>query len=352
MATPDLVRRFNAAYKDLGFVVNAPTFTQIRSNNVLFVEFSNAKDLADKWAGRAGQFVNDIDDLALTPLVVFIEQIVAITDRRQLSTNETIPDGLRRATSEFMRYLPLLIYAVLESSGVAGLSSGDFIQRRDSAIADIGKSLASSLDEARAEIRKSAEGAVADFELAKEKASRISVDSAQRQFQEAGRELSRKGYIWAFMSGVLFLGLVWILWRFTQYPPPLIRQIVDSMRPGSAQSPGFVSVPLLIAASAYFTSIRLALIGVLGIGLAFSLKMTRAYLHMMEHNQHKLRVTNSIEAFVAAVRTKEQKDLVLGKLVESVIEFGDSGILGKQTDGPALPSVIIEALTKNMAKDD
>ena len=71
---------------------------------------------------------------------------------------------------------------------------------------------------------------------------------------------------------------------------------------------------------------------------------------MMEHNEHQIRVTNSIEAFVAAVRTKERKDMVLGKLVESVTDFGDSGILGQQSEAMSLPSVVLEAITKNVGK--
>ena len=82
------------------------------------------------------------------------------------------------------------------------------------------------------------------------------------------------------------------------------------------------------------------------------MRMTRAYLHMIEHNQHKLRVTRSIEAFVAAVWEPGQKDLVLGKLIESVTDFGDSGILDKSDKPSTLPSVIFETMTKNVGKAD
>ena len=57
-------------------------------------------------------------------------------------------------------------------------------------------------------------------------------------------------------------------------------------------------------------------------------------------------------AFVAAVRTKERKDLVLGKLVEAVTDFGDSGILAKDDKPSGLPLVIFEAMTKNVGKSD
>ena len=150
---------------------------------------------------------------------------------------------------------------------------------------------------------------------------------------------------------LLFLTVLGLYLRHLSiHPPPLIQYVVRALEPDSKAVPLPVSVPLLIAASAYFTSVRLALIGVLGVALAFSLRMTRAYLHMIEHNRHKLRVTNSIEAFVAAVRTDEQKDLVLSKLVESVTDFGDSGILDKDNEQPGIPSVMVETITKNVGK--
>jgi hypothetical protein len=131
----------------------------------------------------------------------------------------------------------------------------------------------------------------------------------------------------------------------------LVENVVKAMSPTARPIQTNVSVPLLVAASVYFTSVRLALLGVLGVGLAFSIRMMSAYIHMVEHNHHKLRVTKSIEAFVAAVRTPEQKDLVLGKLVESVTVFGDTGILsGKANEGPPVPTVLFDAITKNVGK--
>lgn|GEM_PF-6254423 len=210
------------------------------------------------------------------------------------------------------------------------------------------------MSKARDGIRETAEEAVKDFEFAKAEASRISVKSALDQFEAAAVVLRKKSTTWLCVAALLFLALGAYLFFLPYNPPPIIREVVEAMTPGNGKStnPMPVSVPLLIAASAYFTSVRLALIGLLGVGLAFSLRMTRAYLHMAEHNQHKIRVTNSIEAFVAAVRTNERKDLVLGKLVESVTDFGDSGILSNEEKPSGLPSVIFEAMTKNVGKND
>jgi hypothetical protein len=178
------------------------------------------------------------------------------------------------------------------------------------------------------------------------------VDSAERQFQAADRSFRFKTKVWASITGAFFVALIFLLMWLLKHPPTLIQDVMDAMKPGSKAVPVPVSIPLLLAASAYFTTLRLAFIGILGIGLAFGLRMTRAYFHMIEHNEHKLRVTRSIEAFVAAVRGDERKDLVLSKLVESVTEFGDAGILGLEEKPSSLPSVIFENLTKNVGKSD
>lgn len=188
--------------------------------------------------------------------------------------------------------------------------------------------------------------------MQRNRASRIVVDSARQQFEGADAYLRERTRFWSRMTYVMFGALVLLLFAFFRWPPVIVRQIEDAMLSGGRDLPRPVPVSLLITASAYFTTLRLALVGVLDAALTVCLRMMRAYLHMVEHNNHKLRVTNSIEAFVAAVRTQESKDLVLGKLVESVTAFGDSGILGKQSETAALPSVILETITKNVGKVD
>lgn len=352
MASSELVRRMDTATRDLKILVNIPHFTRIKSSSVLYEQFTSAQELAEKWLARAMPFRDSLDDEVLQPLVLFAEQLAQIADRQQQFANEAIPDSIRRVRSDFTRALSPLIYEILDMYGIATLSPNDYVKERSKAIADIDAHLKEELEKIYAEIKSKADEAVAEFELAKEKASRISIDSAQKQFSEASSDLRNKSLMWACVSLFLSATLIATLICMSTKPPQLVGQIVNSMRPGTVQPSTQVSIPLLITASAYFTSIRLALIGAISVGLAFSLKMTRAYLHMIEHNRHKLRVANSIEAFVAAVRTKEQKDLVLAKLIESVTEFGDSGILSKQGEGSAFPSIAIEALTKNIDRNN
>ena len=57
------------------------------------------------------------------------------------------------------------------------------------------------------------------------------------------------------------------------------------------------------------------------------MKILKAQLHMFQHNLHRRRITNSIEAFVESAITPEQRDLILAHLVDAVATFGNSGLL-------------------------
>ena len=53
-------------------------------------------------------------------------------------------------------------------------------------------------------------------------------------------------------------------------------------------------------------------------------------------------------AFVESAQTPEQRDQIFMRLVEAVAEFGDSGLLNREAEGLSVPSVAIEAITKNL----
>ncbi len=370
MISENLQIRLDNAQRDLKIAESDRNFQNIRSDSTSMAVFSEARSLAVKWLERAKPVLLKLDDESLQPLAVFIESLVRVAAGQVTGANDAITNQIRRMMSDFRLSAPALIYEILDRSGIAGLSDENFPQKRDAALQeiDVARTAASTefqnaalianndfkaaVEDARGNIRKTVEDAEKDLERIKTQASRISVESAQKQFIDAARTLRFKAKIWTSITVLLFLGLFSLLGWLLLNPPMLIRQIVDALKPGSSAVALPISIPLLVVASAYFTSVRLAIIAILSVGLAFSLRMSRAYLHMIEHNEHKLRVTNSIEAFVAAVRTNDQKDMVLSKLVESVTEFGDSGILSNQGEAPGLPSVIFESMTKNIGKSE
>jgi ElaB/YqjD/DUF883 family membrane-anchored ribosome-binding protein len=358
MASSDMLNRLRISKNDLNTVVTGPNFNRIKNSSALMDPWSDARDLAVKWLAKAEPFLPKLDDSSIQPLESFVRGVVEIADGRGLRQNEAIPDALRRVKSEFQSAKSLLAYELLDASGILEVSEENFLKWKDNAVSEVHASIETAkqsineiVADADTSLKASAKEAGEEFEFLKAEASKISVESAKQQFESAGTILRIKAAIWTSITSAVFIALVFLLRHFLLNPPELIHDVVEAIKPGSTAILLPVSTPLLIATSAYFTSIRLAIIGILGVGLAFGLRMTRAYFHMIEHNQHKLRVTNSIEAFVAAVRTKEQKDLVLSKLIEAVTEFGDSGILDKEEKPSGFPSVIFEALTKNVSKD-
>lgn len=81
----------------------------------------------------------------------------------------------------------------------------------------------------------------------------------------------------------------------------------------------------------YHASIRAVILGAVGAISTFFITMLKAYLHLLEHNLHKQRVANSTEAFIAAAISPEYKDVILEQLVSSVTNFGESGILKRES---------------------
>ena len=53
-------------------------------------------------------------------------------------------------------------------------------------------------------------------------------------------------------------------------------------------------------------------------------------------------------AFVESAATPEQRDLILSQLVESVVQFGNSGLLQKEDDHLYRPKMTIDSITRTL----
>lgn len=366
MASGEMKKRLENGRRDLDVFQSSQIFRQATNATGFTPEFQRSLGLVQSKLRQATPYLDSIEDFCLQPIASFLEQIPKAIDSPP--PNHTAFQALIIAKNKFMADLPLVSYGIIEASGMLDINEGNinkFFQEGQTKLEDQVKAAIGKIQEGETKLEEQLKTAIGGIEKkaqevlesAYKTANKISVKAAQEQFNAAAQELSRNSRLWIVSAGLSFLLLLGFLLGQMWHPPALIEEIVEALNPsptgGAAkQAVGSVPMPLLIAAGAYFTSIRLAIVGVLGIALAFSLRMARAYLHMGEHNRHKLRVTNSIEAFVAGVRTNEQKDLVLSKLVESVTQFGDSGILANQAESANLPSVILESITKNVGKSE
>jgi hypothetical protein len=163
---------------------------------------------------------------------------------------------------------------------------------------------------------------------ARRTAAHISVEEAQKQFKEAQVDLDKQVTLWtvlSLLSVAAFLLVAFYLSRIT-LPSQWQWQVV------------------------YYTAIRITILTAVGAAATFCLRILRAQMHMSHHNRHRQRVANSMQAFVEAAITPEQRDLILAALVNAVVDFGTSGLLSKEDDAIYTPKMTIDSITRTISQ--
>lgn len=147
---------------------------------------------------------------------------------------------------------------------------------------------------------------------ARKTATRISVEEAQRQFTEASKDLSIQVKLWTWLAALGFFLLISVPVVFLIWWPLM------------EKADWHVTL--------YHTLLRLLILSAVAAFCAFCLRMVRAYRHMAEKNKHRVRVANSVESFVNSALEPQQRDLILAKLVEAIVDFGESGLIKHDKD--------------------
>ncbi len=158
-------------------------------------------------------------------------------------------------------------------------------------------------------------------------AAGISVEEAQKQFQEAQGPLDKGVKIWAC------LGIVCVVGFFCAAGCFATADIPDKWR----------------WQVLYYGVIRVSILTAIGTVAAFCLKILRAHLHMREKNRHRQHVANSMGAFVESAATPEQRDLILSQLVDSVVQFGNSGLVQREDENIYRPKMTIDSITRTLS---
>jgi leucyl-tRNA synthetase len=165
-------------------------------------------------------------------------------------------------------------------------------------------------------------------ERARRTAAHISVEEAQKQFKEAQNDVDKQVKLWGWLSAgslAAFLSLAFYLSR-VKLPDQWQWHVV------------------------YHTAIRITMLTAVGAAATFCLRIFRAQMHMSHHNRHRQRVANSMQAFVEAAITPEQRDMILAQLVSSVVDFGTSGLLSREDDAVYAPKMTIDSITRTIAQ--
>ena len=237
--------------------------------------------------------------------------------------------GIKSHLEELNRFWPPLITAAVEARGL--LKDEGIRQEYERTIESIKKESESALQQVQGEAQKTIEVARTLAKQIEDRARRtaagISVKEAQEQFREAQTALDKRVMIWAGLgiASVLVFFFTVLYFARIELPTEWRWQVV------------------------YYSVIKVSLLTAIGTIAAFCLKILRAHLHMSEKNRHRQRVANSMEAFVASAVTPEQRDLILSQLVDSVVQFGNSGLIQREDDHVYRPKMTIDSINRNLS---
>lgn len=98
----------------------------------------------------------------------------------------------------------------------------------------------------------------------------------------------------------------------------------------------------------YKTVVRITALTALFSLFAFCIKMVKSYLYMYEHNLHKRSIVSSMSSFVGSTIGKDNRDVIYSKMIDIVVEMGNTGLLSNESDFKSKNSTeeIIERLSK------
>lgn len=247
-----------------------------------------------------------------------------------ISNRANFLSGVRTQLEEARRWLPFFAAsAVLER----GFLEDEGIRREYRRVVDDLKAqTAATLATVKEEADKAVSGAktLADEieARARRSATRTSVEEAQRQFKEASDELATKVKTWGWIAAGSIGALILLPFAFMAWPLP-------------APEPW----PLAV----YHTILRVFVLSAAGAAATVAIRIFRAHLHMVEKNRHRVRVANSVESFVNSALEPQQRDLLLAKLTEAIVDFGDSGIIRGDKDDSGSTVVSGELLGRILA---
>lgn len=187
MASAYMVAQLERAKLDLDIVTASSNFGAIRNNGDLQRSWEQAKLLALRWFNKAEPRMATVDDTVLQPLERFATELTKIAEGGGVRQTEDIPIAIRRVQNEFLATVPLLAYELLEASGLFQLSENALNNWRESTKNDIHDAVDAAevkikaiVAEADGSLKTSAIEAGKEFELAKERSQRITVDRAEQ----------------------------------------------------------------------------------------------------------------------------------------------------------------------------
>jgi hypothetical protein len=148
-----------------------------------------------------------------------------------------------------------------------------------------------------------------------------SMAAAQEQFEKA-KDRAKTGALW-FGIGGAGLTIALIVTAACMYKSA-VAMAAEPSQPNGKGIDWASAISLL--------ALKLVILSALAYVTSMCWRSFRAYLHMSELNSHRVHVANCIGAFAAAAQADETEDEVLIRMMESVVAFGNSGLLPHDDD--------------------
>ena len=298
-----------------------PTLKEIKKKVAILVQY--ADELHDE---QLQTIVGELESIRaeMEQQAAFSSQDYATNRDQFLNNIETYLGGIR------LHWSPVVTTAI-EARGL--LDNEGIRQEYEHTIESIKRESESALQQVKEEADKTIEEARTLAEQIENRArftaAGISVEEAQKQFREAQTALDKRVKIWSILGIASIVGFIVAALYFlnTDLPDQWRWQVV------------------------YHSSIRVSILTAIGTAAAFCLKILRAHLHMSEKNRHRQHVANSMAAFVQSAVTPEQRDLILGQLVESIVQFGNSGLVQREDDHIYRPKMTIDSITRTLSSN-
>ena len=299
-------------------------------------EFSPALEKIEKKVDFALEYAPEVHELQVQNILSAFEDIRAEMEQQANHSNSDYvahrPQFLANIAAQLealKEHWPPIVTAAVESRGF--LEDEGVRQEYERTIESIKSESENALQQVQEEARKTIEEARTLAEQienrARSTASGISMEEAQDQFREAQTALDKRVKIWAGLGIASVLGFIGVAIYFAtvDLPDQWRWQVI------------------------YHSAIRVSILTAIGTAAAFCLKILRAHLHMSEKNRHRQHVANSMEAFVQSAVTPEQRDLILSQLVESIVQFGNSGLVQREDDNVYRPKMTIDSITRTLS---
>lgn len=246
------------------------------------------------------------------------------------TTRDQFVSNIKNHLEALQQQWPPVVTVAVESRGF--LEDQGVHRRYERTIESMKQESANALKQVKDEAQKTIEEARVLAESiekrARSTAAGISVEEVQKQFRDAQQGLENRVYLWGVLGLLVLVGFIVTAKYFAS---------VDPSQEGWS--------------ILYYSAIRISILTAIGTAAAFCLKIFRAHLHMSEKNRHRQRIANSMGAFVESAATPEQRDLILSQLVESVVQFGNSGLLQKEDDQLYRPKMTIDSITRTLSSN-